>query len=48
MDLVETSPNYSGSQSDYGTRALSVFGVGSPSPALVALMSEAPSILQVR
>src|SRR3954462_7778086 len=47
MDLVETSPNYSGSQINYGTRELSVFGVGSPSPAVSALISEAPSILQV-
>ena len=47
MEVAQASPNYAGSEIRHETRELLVFGVGEPTPALVALMNEAPANVRV-
>jgi hypothetical protein len=48
MSVVEVAPNYAGSQIDYEKRELRVYGVGAPTPAIAAVLAEAPPIIRVR
>lgn len=48
MGVVEVAPNYAGSELDYEKRELRVYGVGAPSPAIAAVLAEAPPIIRVR
>jgi hypothetical protein len=47
MEVAQASPSYAGSEIRHETRELLVFGVGEPTPALVALMDEAPAYVRV-